>query len=192
MADEDAAMVLVIPPPPVPGIGTGGGFKLMIQDRAGRGPQELERATQQVLGAANGAPGIAFAFSLFNTATPQIRADIDRPRAEMLGLPISRVHEAMGIYMGSAFVNDFNLLGRTWRVTAQADQQHRMSVEDYRGAAGADRRGCDGAARQRRDLPRDGRSLPRAALQPVPGGRGAGRGHSRASPPARRSRPWSR
>jgi HAE1 family hydrophobic/amphiphilic exporter-1 len=102
----------------------------MIQDRAGRGPQELERATQQVLAAANGAPGIAFAFSLFNTATPQIRADIDRPRAEMIGLPISRVHEAMGIYMGSAFVNDFNLLGRTWRVTAQADQQHRISVED--------------------------------------------------------------
>jgi len=130
VAGEDAAMVLVIPPPPVPGIGTGGGFKLMIQDRAGRGPQELERVTQQVVGAAFRTPGIAFAFSLFNTSTPQIRADIDRPRAEMIGLPVSRIHEAMSIYMGSAFVNDFNLLGRTWRVTAQADQQHRMSVED--------------------------------------------------------------
>ncbi|MBR0654645.1 efflux RND transporter permease subunit [Plastoroseomonas arctica] len=127
---EDAALVLVIPPPPVPGIGTGGGFKLMIQDRQGRGPQALERATQQVLAAANGAPGIAFAFSLFNTSTPQILAEIDRPRAEMIGLPISRVHEAMSIYLGSAFVNDFNLLGRTWRVTAQADQQHRMTIED--------------------------------------------------------------
>ena len=130
VAGEDAAMVLVIPPPPVPGIGTGGGFKLMIQDRAGRGPQELERVTQQVVGAAFRTPGIAFAFSLFNTATPQIRADIDRPRAEMIGLPVSRIHEAMSIYMGSAFVNDFNLLGRTWRVTAQADQTHRMSVDD--------------------------------------------------------------
>ncbi|MBL6454656.1 multidrug efflux RND transporter permease subunit [Belnapia sp. T6] len=129
MGDPDA-QVLVIPPPPVPGIGTGGGFKLMIQDRAGRGPQALEAATRQVMMAANGTPGIAFAFSLFNTATPQIRADIDRTRAEMLGVPISRVHEAMGIYMGSAFVNDFNLLGRTWRVTAQADMQHRMGVED--------------------------------------------------------------
>jgi multidrug efflux pump subunit AcrB len=129
MGDPDA-QVLVIPPPPVPGIGTGGGFKLMIQDRAGRGPQELERATQAVLAAANGAPGIAFAFSLFNTATPQIRADVDRTRAEMLGVPVSRVHEAMGIYMGSAFVNDFNLLGRTWRVTAQADMAHRTAVED--------------------------------------------------------------
>jgi multidrug efflux pump subunit AcrB len=129
MAKPDA-LVLVLPPPPVPGIGTGGGFKLMIQDRAGRGPVELERATQQVLAAANQTPGIAFAFSLFNTATPQIRAEIDRTRAEMLGVPISRVHEAMGIYMGSIFVNDFNLLGRTWRVTAQADMQHRMSIED--------------------------------------------------------------
>ncbi|TCH96674.1 efflux RND transporter permease subunit [Roseococcus sp. SYP-B2431] len=130
VAGEEAAMVLVIPPPPVPGIGTGGGFKLMIQDRAGRGPQELERVTQQVVGRAFQTPGIAFAFSLFNTSTPQIRAEIDRPRAEMIGLPVSRIHEAMSIYMGSAFVNDFNLLGRTWRVTAQADQQHRMSVED--------------------------------------------------------------
>lgn len=129
MGDPDAN-VLVIPPPPVPGIGTGGGFKLMIQDRAGRGPQELERAIYQVLGAANQTPGIAFAFSLFNTATPQIRAEIDRDRAEMLGVPISRVNEAMGVYLGSAFVNDFNLLGRTWRVTAQADMQHRMTVED--------------------------------------------------------------
>ncbi|WP_207538180.1 efflux RND transporter permease subunit [Sabulicella rubraurantiaca] len=129
MGDDDA-LVLVLPPPPVPGIGTGGGFKLMIQDRAGRGPQELEAATQAALAAVNQTPGIAFAFSLFNTATPQIRAEVDRARAEMLGVPISRVHEAMGVYLGSAFVNDFNLLGRTWRVTAQADMSHRMSVED--------------------------------------------------------------
>ena len=129
MGDPDA-QVLVIPPPPVPGIGTGGGFKLMIQDRAGRGPMELERATQAALAAVNRAPGIAFAFSLYNTATPQIRAEVDRTRAEMLGVPVSRVHEALGIYMGSAFVNDFNLLGRTWRVMAQADMQHRTAIED--------------------------------------------------------------
>ena len=96
LSGDPDARVLVIPPPPVPGIGTGGGFKLMIQDRAGRGPQALEAATQQVVAAANQAPGIAFAFSLFNTATPQIQAEIDRTRAEMLGVPISRVHEAMG------------------------------------------------------------------------------------------------
>jgi HAE1 family hydrophobic/amphiphilic exporter-1 len=129
MGDPDAR-VLVIPPPSVPGIGTGGGFKVMIQDRAGRGPRELERAMYAVLGAANQTPGIAFAFSLFNTATPQIRAEVDRTRAEMLGVPVSRVHDAMGIYMGSAFVNEFNLYGRTWRVTAQADLRHRTEIED--------------------------------------------------------------
>jgi HAE1 family hydrophobic/amphiphilic exporter-1 len=130
MAADPDALVLVLPPPSVPGIGTGGGFKLMIQDRAGRGARELERATQAVMAAASRTPGIAFAFSLYNTATPQIRAEVDRSRAEMLGVPIDRVNEAMSVYMGSAFVNDFNLLGRTWRVTAQADMQHRMSVED--------------------------------------------------------------
>ncbi|MBW6399389.1 efflux RND transporter permease subunit [Roseomonas sp. HJA6] len=129
MGDPDA-MVFVLAPPSVPGIGTGGGFKLMIQDRAGHGPREMERAMQAVMMAANQTPGIAFAFSLFNTATPQIRANVDRSRAEMLGVPISRVNEAMGVYLGSAFVNDFNLLGRTWRVTAQADARHRTEIED--------------------------------------------------------------
>ncbi len=129
MGDPDA-LVFVLAPPSVPGIGTGGGFKLMIQDRAGRGPQAMESALHAVMGAANQTPGIAFAFSLFNTATPQIRTHIDRTRAEMLGVPVSRVHEAMGIYLGSAFVNDFNLLGRTWRVTAQADAQYRTGAED--------------------------------------------------------------
>ena len=161
--------MLVIPPPPVPGIGTGGGFKLMIQDRAGRGPQALEAATQQVVAAANQAPGIAFAFSLFNTATPQIRADIDRTRAEMLGVPISRVHDAMGTYMGSAFVNDFNLLGRTWRVTAQADMAHRMTVEDIARLRTRADGGAMVPARQRRHLPGNVRSLSGATLQPLSG-----------------------
>jgi hydrophobe/amphiphile efflux-1 (HAE1) family protein len=129
MGDPDA-MVFVLAPPSVPGIGTGGGFKLMIQDRGGRGPQAMEAALHAVMSAANTTPGIAFAFSLFNTNTPQIRTDIDRARAEMLGVPVSRVHEAMGVYLGSAFVNDFNLLGRTWRVTAQADAPFRTSAED--------------------------------------------------------------
>lgn len=129
MGDPDA-LVFVLAPPSVPGIGTGGGFKLMIQDRAGRGPQAMEAALHAVMGAANQTPGIAFAFSLFNTNTPQVRTHIDRARAEMLGVPVSRVHEAMGVYLGSAFVNDFNLLGRTWRVTAQADAQYRTGVED--------------------------------------------------------------
>jgi multidrug efflux pump subunit AcrB len=189
VAGEDAAMVLVIPPPPVPGIGTGGGFKLMIQDRAGRGRRSWS-ASPSRWSAAFRTPGIAFAFSLFNTSTPQIRADIDRPRAEMIGLPVSRIHEAMSIYMGSAFVNDFNLLGRTWRVTAQADQEHRMSVEDIARLRARDDAGAMvplGSV----DLPRNGgpAACPRYNLYPRGGDRRRDDGRAPPRPPSRR---WSR
>jgi HAE1 family hydrophobic/amphiphilic exporter-1 len=124
------AGIFVIPPPPVPGVGTGGGFKLYVQDRAGRGPQMLEQATWSIAGPANGIPGLVQVFTLFNTSTPQIYADIDRVKAEKLGVPISSVFNTLSIYMGSAFVNDFNLLGRTYRVTAQADNPYRLTERD--------------------------------------------------------------
>ncbi len=124
------AFVLVIPPPSVPGIGTGGGFKLYVQDRAGRGPRALEQAVGTIVGPANRTPGLVQVFTLFNTQTPQIYADIDRTKAEMLGVPITRFFDTLTTYMGSTFVNDFNILGRTYRVTAQADNPFRLSVRD--------------------------------------------------------------
>ena len=124
------AFVLVIPPPSVPGIGTGGGFKLYVQDRAGRGPRALEQAVGAIVGPANRTPGLVQVFTLFNTQTPQIYADIDRTKAEMLGVPITRFFDTLTTYMGSTFVNDFNILGRTYRVTAQADNPFRLSVRD--------------------------------------------------------------
>lgn len=124
------ANIFVIPPPSVPGIGTGGGFKLYVQDRVGRGPRALEQATWSIAGPANQVPGLAQVFTLFNTATPQIYADINRTKAEMLGVPISRFFETLSIYMGSSFVNDFNILGRTYRVTAQADNPYRLTTRD--------------------------------------------------------------
>jgi HAE1 family hydrophobic/amphiphilic exporter-1 len=124
------AFVLVIPPPSVPGIGTGGGFKLYVQDRAGRGPRALEQAVGTIVGPANRTPGLVQVFTLFNTATPQVYADIDRTKAEMLGVPIIRFFDTLSTYMGSTFVNDFNILGRTYRVTAQADNPFRLSVRD--------------------------------------------------------------
>ncbi|MGQ0457179.1 MAG: efflux RND transporter permease subunit [Hyphomicrobium sp.] len=130
MAKLREAFVLVIEPPSVPGIGTGGGLKGYVQDRAGRGLQALETATFTAVGAANQTPGIAQAFSLYNTRTPQIFADIDRVKAEKLGVSISRVFDTLSVYMGSAYVNDFNLLGRTFRVTAQADNPYRLEVRD--------------------------------------------------------------
>jgi HAE1 family hydrophobic/amphiphilic exporter-1 len=129
MGDPDA-QVLVIPPPPVPGIGTGGGFKLMIQDRAGPRPAGAGARHQQVLAAANQAPGIAVAFSLFNTATPQIRADVDRTRAEMLGVPSRACTRPWASTWAPPSSTTSTCSGRTWRVTAQADMRHRTAVED--------------------------------------------------------------
>ncbi len=124
------AFAFVLEPPSVPGIGTGGGLKGYVQDRAGRGLPALEQATWAVAGTAMQTPGFTQSFTQFNTRTPQIYADIDRTKAEQLGVPISRVFEALSIYMGSAFVNDFNILGRTYRVTAQADNPYRLSLRD--------------------------------------------------------------
>ena len=74
--------------------------------------------------------GFSQPFTLFNTHTPQIFADIDRTKAELLGVPISRVFEALSVYMGSAYINDFNILGRTYQVTAQADNPFRLTMRD--------------------------------------------------------------
>ena len=124
------AFILVIPPPSVPGIGTGGGFKMYVQDKSGRGSVALEQAAWALAGPANQIPGLLQVFTLFNTATPQIYADIDRTKAEKLGVPIGRVFETLSVYMGSAYINDFNILGRTYRVTAQADNAYRLTTRD--------------------------------------------------------------
>lgn len=124
------AFALVVEPPSVPGIGTGGGLKGYVQDRAGRGLPALEGATWAMAGPLGQNPNFTSAFTFFNTRTPQIYADIDRVKAETLGVPITRVFETLSVYMGSAFVNDFNILGRTFRVTAQADNPYRLTTRD--------------------------------------------------------------
>jgi len=124
------AFALVIEPPAVPGIGTGGGLKGYVQDRGGRGLAALEGATWIVAGSASQTPGFLQAFTLYSTRTPQVYADIDRTKSELLGVPIGRVFETLSIYMGSSFVNDFNILGRTYRVTAQADNPFRLTLDD--------------------------------------------------------------
>jgi len=130
MAALKEAFAFVIEPPSVPGIGTGGGLKGYVQDRGGRGYAALEGSAWIVAGGAGQVPGIVQPFTLFNTRTPQIWADIDRTKAEQLGVPIQRVFDALSIYMGSSFVNDFNILGRTYRVTAQADNPFRETLRD--------------------------------------------------------------
>jgi len=130
LADIDEAMVFVIPPPVVQGIGNGGGYRMIIQDRGGNGYQAMEQAAYQIMGAAQQEKGLANVFTLYNTATPRIWADIDRAKSDMLGVPPERVFEALQVYLGSAYVNDFNLLGRTFRVTAQAEAAARDDPAD--------------------------------------------------------------
>jgi multidrug efflux pump subunit AcrB len=124
------AFVIVLEPSSVPGIGTGGGLKGYVQNRAGQSLPDLERVTWLMAGTAAQTPGFTQAFTLFNTRTPQIYADVDRTKSELLGVPINRVFETLSIYMGSTFVNDFNILGRTYRVTAQADNRYRLNLQD--------------------------------------------------------------
>ena len=126
------ASIVVFEPPPVRGIGNAGGFRMMIQDRSGRGLDVLEQATNDLANAANSpdSPATTSVFSFFNTNNPQIYLDIDRDKAERLNVPVEKVFEAMEVLIGSAFVNDFNYLGRTFRVTAQAEAEDRLTIDD--------------------------------------------------------------
>jgi hydrophobe/amphiphile efflux-1 (HAE1) family protein len=129
-ADIDEARIMVIPPPLIQGIGSAGGYRLIVQDRQGGGYQKLGEETGKLIAKANQTEGLAQVFTFFDTTTPRIFADIDRAKADLLGVPPERVFEALQVYLGSAFVNDFNLLGRTYRVTAQADAPFRASTAD--------------------------------------------------------------
>jgi len=124
------ANVLVIQPPPVRGIGTGGGWKLIVEDRQGKGYRALEAATTDLMVQGNQEKELTSVFTLFNTSTPRLWAEIDRDKAQMAGVLPEQVFQTLAIYLGSAFVNDFNYLGRTYRVTAQADAPYRDEASD--------------------------------------------------------------
>jgi hydrophobe/amphiphile efflux-1 (HAE1) family protein len=120
------AFVLVLPPPPIRGIGTAGGFSMRIEDRAGRGTTLLAEATRDLALAANQTPGLTSVYSPFYANVPQLFVDVDRTKAQMLRVPVNNVFEALQVYLGSSYINDFNLLSRTFRVTAQADGPFRL------------------------------------------------------------------
>ena len=130
LAAIDEALIVVVPPPPVRGVGNAGGFRMMIEDRAGRGPAALQQATYAMMGAAAQTPGLQQVYSLFENSTPQLYLDIDRTKAQLLGINVPDVFAALQIYLGSSYVNDFNLFGRTFRVVAQADGEFRKDTED--------------------------------------------------------------
>jgi multidrug efflux pump len=124
------AFIVIFPPPSVSGLGTIGGFKLQIQDRLDRGYQALDGVVKAVTGKAWAAPELAGVFSSYNINVPQLYADLDRAKAIQLGVPINEVFEAMQVYLGSLYINDFNQFGRTYQVIAQADKEYRSKPED--------------------------------------------------------------
>ena len=124
------AYTAVFPPPPVSGMGSVGGFKLQLQDRAALGTPALNNALQAFMTKARQAPELAGMFSSFQMNVPQLYADVDRTRAQQLGVSIPSVFETLQIYLGSIYVNDFNSFGRTFQVKVQADAEFRGHAED--------------------------------------------------------------
>ena len=118
--------------PPLPGIGSLGGFSFILQDRSGHTPQELDEATKAFLAEARKRPEIAMIYSTFRTDTPGYKFDVDREKAKKLGVPVSGVFNTLQAFLGGLQVNDFNRFGRTYKVVMQADAPYRQGVEDLR------------------------------------------------------------
>ena len=176
------AFVLSFDPPSIQGLGTTGGFEFEVEDLAGRGSVALNDATQALIGEARKQPELnpQQLFTTFSTSTPQFKYDLDRTKAKLLGLNLPDVFNTLQIYLGSLYVNDFNLFGRTFRVTLQADKNARASASDLSrfyvrnasggmaplstlGTAAADRRTRDRAALQQLRLGPDQRRRRRRA-----------------------------
>jgi multidrug efflux pump subunit AcrB len=125
-------LVNVLGAPPLEGLGNAGGFKLMIEDRGNTGLDALQETADRVVLAAEQSPELANPFTSFRAETPWLYLDIDRTEAKVLGVPMSEVFNTLQVYLGSLYVNDFNLFGRTWQVNVQADRHFRGQVEDLK------------------------------------------------------------
>jgi multidrug efflux pump len=126
----DEAFVAVFPPPAVSGMGAIGGFKLQIEDRADLGFEALDKALKEVTAKAYQTPALAGVFSSYNIDTPQLFADVDRTKAQQLGVNITDIFDTLQVYLGSIYINDFNQFGRTYQVVAQADKDFRATPDD--------------------------------------------------------------
>ncbi|MEP7704955.1 multidrug efflux RND transporter permease subunit [Paraglaciecola sp. 25GB23A] len=125
----EGAFIAIFPPPPVQGLGTIGGFRLQIQDRANYGYEELYKVTMQVMQKAWATPELSGVFSSYQVNVPQLDLDIDRTKAKQQSVSLDEVFQTLQAYMGSVYVNDFNQFGRTYQVNMQADEQFRQTAE---------------------------------------------------------------
>jgi multidrug efflux pump len=124
------AYVAVFPPPPVQGLGTIGGFKLEVEDRGDLGYEALDDVMKQIIAKAGKDPALARIFTSYQVNSPQLFADIDRTKAEQLGVNIQDIFDTIQIYLGSYYINDFNKFGRTYEVIAEADENYRSVPSD--------------------------------------------------------------
>lgn len=126
----DQAFIAIFPAPPVRGLGNVGGFKLQVQDRSDQGFEALDNIMAQVKAKAYADPALTRIFSNYNINYPQLFADVNRTKAEQLGIPVDELFRTMQIYLGSMYVNDFNQFGRTYQVIAQAEKSFRSEPAD--------------------------------------------------------------
>jgi hydrophobe/amphiphile efflux-1 (HAE1) family protein len=119
-----------IAPPPIIGLGTGGGFSYVLQDTGGGTSQALAQVLRGLLVAANQEPRLNRVFSTFSAATPSVYLDIDRDKAQILKVDLAAIFQALQASLGSYYVNDMNLFGRTWQVQVQAEAADRTSIDD--------------------------------------------------------------
>ena len=129
-ASVEEALVLAFPPPPVDGVGNVGGFKGQIKDMSNHGTPALAGAAYNLMGKAQGVKSLSHVFTSMRPNVPQLEVVVDKTKAKAMGVPLSEIYDTLQIYLGSAYVNDFNRFGRVYQVTAQADQKFRMKKED--------------------------------------------------------------
>jgi multidrug efflux pump len=130
VAGVKEGFAFVLNPPPILGLGNGAGYSLFVEDRDGAGYGALQQAVGMLQGAVMSSPGMGFPFSSYQSNVPQIDVEVDRVKAKTQGVSLTDLFETLQVYLGSSYVNDFNLFGRTWRVYAQADGDFRKTVAD--------------------------------------------------------------
>ena len=122
--------VVALAPPPIIGLGTGGGFTYVVKETGGSDPKELAQVLRGLTVAANQDPKLNRVFSTFSASNPSVHLDIDRDKAQILGVPLTSVFQSLQASLGGYFVNNMNMFGRTWQVQVQAEAEDRNSVDD--------------------------------------------------------------
>lgn len=167
------ALINVFQPPAIMGLGATGGVTFMLQVTGSQTPQELEQALYRMLGILNDkkqSPQVAYAFSSFEASSPQLFLDLDRAKAEAMGIPVNRIFTALQSKLASYYINDFNIYGYSFKVKMQSEPDERSSLIDIDQIMVQNNAGADGPGVGGRDAAADRRPAPDRTLQPVDGG----------------------